>query len=39
MAIGITSSFFLGSRLYSNGDFQTFYFIGRYSLLAALIGM
>jgi hypothetical protein len=24
---------------YSNENFQTFYFIGRYSLLAALIGM
>jgi hypothetical protein len=28
-----------GASLYSNEDFQTFYFVGRYSLLAALIGM
>lgn len=37
MAIGNASSFVASLR--ANEILQTFYFIGRYSLLAALIGM
>jgi hypothetical protein len=39
MAIGIAFFLLSVASLCSNEDVQTFYFIGRYSLLAALIGM